>query len=125
MSDVKARVTWLRAQLNDDEWVARAALAEAPGLDGRWLPTTTRPSHIHEARWDPARVLTEVETKRRILDLHVPVDGYDPNGLVCSTCGEAGNPGDETTVVRWPCPTVRLLARPHAGRDGWREEWRA
>lgn len=24
-----------------------------------------------------------------------------------------------------PCPTVRLLALPYAGRDGYREEWRA
>lgn len=78
---------------------------------------------VHIARWDPARVLAEVEAKRRILDEHQPVHGYDPNGPVCSTCGEPGNLGDETAVVRWPCPTVRLLALPYADRAGYQAEW--
>lgn len=136
-------VAFVRAQLDEDERVAQAADS------GRWLPedkgitfeyraddfhggeaqarlvADTRANQWHIANWDPARVLAEVQAKRLILDLHTPIDGYDPNGPVCSTCGEAGDPGDEDAVTRWPCPTVRLLAQPHAGQDGWREEWRA
>lgn len=84
--------------------------------------------------YDPARVLAEVEAKRRILDLHepqrrrlaiVPEDGNGTITLgfyVCPICLpstiEHGQEFDEG-----PCPTVRLLAQPYAGRDGWREEW--
>jgi hypothetical protein len=134
-------IAFLTACLDEDERVAREADS------GRWLPedkgitfeyraddfhggeaqarlvADTRANQWHIASWDPARVLAEVEAKRRILDLHAPINGYDPNGPVCSTCGETGNPGDEMLVVRWPCPTVRLLAQPCAARPGWREEW--
>jgi hypothetical protein len=142
-------VTWLRAQLDDDERVAKGAsmLSRPPWtpritcdqdgyVSGRitddrgyavvhvedQTPASAEAEHI--ARWDPARVLAEVDAKRRILELHAPVNDYDPNGPVCSTCGEAGNPGDETAVVRWPCSTVRLVALPYADRPGYREEWR-
>jgi hypothetical protein len=109
-------ITWLRQQLDDDERVARAAKAEPWNFysDGhygavaeflnRWDPT------------DPARVLAEVEAKRRILDEHAP-DDADLERKYCTRCGD-------WPTVEWPCPTVRLLAQPYAGRDGWRDEWR-
>lgn len=108
-------VTWLRAQLAEDERAARA-----------WLPfgNPTDADRDHIARHDPVRMLADVDAKRRILDLHAPVNGYDPNGPVCSTCGEPGNLGDETAVVRWPCPTVRLVVLPYADRAGYQAEWR-
>jgi hypothetical protein len=69
----------------------------------------------HIARWDPARVLAEVEAKRRILDLHEPIHGLDVKGVAtCRTCHAVP-----------PCQHVRLLAQPYDARDGWREEWRA
>ena len=68
----------------------------------------------HIVRWDPARVLAEVDAKRRILDLHHAEDGC------CYTCSDKR--GD--SAERAPCPTVCLLALPMAGRDGYREEWR-
>lgn len=52
--------------------------------------------------------LTEVEAKRRILDLHHPIDPCD-----------AHDPSYLTT----PCDTMLALVQPFAGRDGWREEW--
>lgn len=156
-------VSWLRAQLDEDERVAQFVLrysrdgyargdayeawtterkvnnAAPPYFDDQVIRTDrpglveheiVRVPHLvgqfdaeHIARFaSPARVLAEVEAKRRILDLHVPVDGYDPNGPICSTCGETGNAGDETAVVRWPCPTVHALAQPYAGQPGWRSE---
>lgn len=61
----------------------------------------------HIARWDPARVLAEVEAKRQILDLCAPeVD-------------------EGTSGARIARLTIHMLARPYAGRAAWREEWRA
>ena len=90
-------VGWLRAQLDDDERVARAAggpnwrIVLIPDVSG---PATTlelgghddrvilagfadddplKPAEAeHIARWDSARVLAEVDAKRRILDLVLP-----------------------------------------------------
>jgi hypothetical protein len=53
----------------------------------------------HIVRWDPARVLAEVQAKRRILD---------------EFSWEAG----ETRAIMH-------LAQPYAGQPGWQEEWRA
>jgi hypothetical protein len=137
MNGVDDLVTWLRAQLDEDERVAREADS------GRWLPedkgitfeyraddfhggeaqarlvADTRANQWHIANWDPARVLAEVEAKRRILDLHHVTEfesepDHDPMGAGCAECGH----------FDWPCETIRLLALPYAGRDGWREEWR-
>jgi hypothetical protein len=73
----------------------------------------------HIARWDPARVLADVQAKRRIIDLHQPRE-YSrphlqlPNCICCSYC--AWQP-------EWPCVTMRLLALPYAGHDSYRAEW--
>lgn len=139
-------VTWLRAQLDEDERVARATihpdhtgeweLSEYVeyGNDGdmaRWDLTLDEiapplydtsgmgPSPMrHIARHDPARVLREVEAKRRILDLHRR--GESDECVVCDvgaqSCGCLGW-GD------YPCATLRLLALPHANRPGYRDEW--
>lgn len=80
----------------------------------------------HIARHDPARVLAEVDAKRRILDEHPPGVGWDGNNLdgpVCRTCSEVGTDGG-LHGDPYPCTTVRLLALPHAEEPGYREEWR-
>lgn len=56
----------------------------------------------HIARHDPARVLREVEAKRRI------VDACERRGLVLSE-------------INW---VVRVLALPYADHDDYREVWR-
>jgi hypothetical protein len=130
-------VVWLRAQLDEDERVARAAGVSASG--SRWhvadrgavivrgddgmvvvfdegSPSGEEAEHI--ARWDPARVLAEVDAKRRILDVH-PGDDEVSGQVFC---------GDGIGLVgcKWayPCPTIRLLALPFADRPGYRAEWR-
>lgn len=138
-------VAFVRTCLDDDERVAREAdpgpwevgstfgardnrvyVREAgdPGIDtiGTCIiagqvanKTRFRENAVHIARWDPARVLAEVEAKRRILDDHEPL----ANGA-CNRCGDYGG----TEHQQWPCTTIRALAQPYAGRDGWREEWR-
>lgn len=67
----------------------------------------------HIARHDPARVLSEIDAKRRLLALHARAHHQ------CVT---------EDGPTQWhaadPCTTLRLLALPYADRPGYREEWR-
>jgi hypothetical protein len=124
VSDVDELLAFLRAQLDEDERVAREADS------GRWIPedkgitfeyhadyfhggeaqarlvADTRANQWHIANWDPARVLAEVEAKRRVLDM-VTLGNY------------YGGFGEAYVQV------VHELAQPYAGRPGWREEWSA
>lgn len=84
----------------------------APSTYGRGLPAfvvpyaeeqpTTPAAYI--VRWEPARVLVEVEAKRRIIDLHAHFLG-------------------RMAVDELADMTLRLLALPYANRPGYREEW--
>ena len=138
-------VTWLRAQLDEDERVARAATR--PTMCPEWACSSrevfTGDAAVrkvadvawsddigaHIARHDPARVLAEVDAKRRILDQHRPADSE------CTTCcgesyieetwdGEEERISRKRASLTWPCPTVRLLALPYANRRGYRDEWK-
>jgi hypothetical protein len=123
-------VQWLRAQLGEDERVAREA---APGpwrQDPERVDLLTsdeqgyvvdcsgareaRTNAEHIARHDPARVLREVDAKRQLLAIHRPYVA-EPD-QACLGC--AGGIEFER------CPVVRLLALPYAGRPGYREDWR-
>lgn len=82
------------------------------------------------AEHDPARVLREIDAKRKLLILHRPVRRTDfvtadgcPAGtlMVCHECDA------NTTDADWPdtpCWTLRLLAAPYADRPGYKEDWR-
>jgi hypothetical protein len=129
-------IAFLRAQLDEDERVARAIEGDRYGDndDGRWkhwrieqeadrewlylrglgmelahsyadnVITPQRGEHI--ARWDPARVLAEVEAKRERIDWIE---------------GELRDDADNETA-QW---LAKIEARPYAGWPGWREEWSA
>ena len=144
-------VTWLRAQLDDDERVAREG---TPFGTGRWLADgeTIRDSEggcvVHDdgeqdrgtaehiARHDPARALAEVDAKRRILDLHTgehdcpewKTGVYADDWPIGVSHGKPGERWAHITVEHFeadePCPTVRLLALPYADRPGYRDEWK-
>jgi hypothetical protein len=130
-------VTFLRACLDDDERIARAALD--PKHLGEWVwrkdsrttvqtddgapieptaPSIERGPHI--ARWHPARVLAEVEAKRAILGIHDPGDTTQTRRW-CAYCVEPGKP---EFMARMPCQHLRLLATAYTGQPGFREEWR-
>lgn len=107
-------VEWLRLQLDEDEQLARAAAGPSPG-GGEWMMSDTgrHPGYTpeqaeHIALHDPARVLREVEAKRRLIGAHPELDR-------CTACaaGESGR-----------CPNLRLLALPYSDRPGYREEWK-
>lgn len=63
------------------------------------------------ARWDPARVLDECETKRQIVGLHSKATRsiYTPTCLRCRDL--------------WPCTELRLLAVPYRDHPDYRSEW--
>lgn len=115
----------IRARLDEDEQAAKDARSAAPGWflerseedeDGPWPP------NVHIARHDPARVLSEVEAKRQMVDellaephflddrewygCRAVTDGRDgekvPTGREC-TCGR------DAMVERY----LRLLALPY------------
>ena len=118
--------------LHDGRQVALRSVEEYPTSSSYTLPhfvvsyaeDTRTVDAMHIVRWDPARVLeevkigrAEVEAKRRILDDHpyLAINGC------CGRCiyGEMKIGGRQG----WPCITVRMLAQPYAGREGWHEEW--
>ena len=120
-------IAFMRRCLDDDERVAREITApewsegcswladlrdplpsqrRAYGLPKEWQMLTEADTR-HIARWDPARVLAEVDAKRRILAWLADAELSD--GTTWSFDGDG---------------LLRLLAQPYAGRDGWREEWR-
>ncbi|MFG3311847.1 DUF6221 family protein [Streptomyces albidoflavus] len=123
-------IAFLRARLDEDEAVARAAspgpwrpdeegdevlavdgivVAEGFALSGRQLRATVD----HIARHDPARVLAEVEAKRRIVQAHAKW---------CEGRCEAKYPeGGFDAAHYW---SVKSLAAVYADHPDYREGWR-
>ena len=123
-------LAFLHAQLDEDERVAREAIADDGEQDGGFEDATwlTDVDFVKPAFGDaaavliqtfavPRRQLAEIEAKRRILEDHpyLAIDGC------CARCvyGEMKVGGRQG----WPCVTARMLAQPYVGRAGWREEW--
>jgi hypothetical protein len=121
-------IAWLRAQLDEDERLARQAFADhndaGPDWHEQWsgalnigdgedlvITNDSQVSRFMEA-FDPARVLAEVEAKRRIL-AHI--------GMVVISPGREALPAEYVAQMEI---FARELAQPYAGRPGWREEWR-
>jgi hypothetical protein len=102
-------------------------VAEAAAFGGR-------PVAAHIVRHDPARVLVEVEAKRRIVDMYLPpgvsphpgpcvnFEGQDPAGYdehdSCARHLAASGHRFRTDYV------LRLLALPYVDHPDYREEWR-
>ena len=117
---------WLLEQVAEDERLANACLTDevCPWRDEDWVEIGS-PSIDHVQRHDPHRVLAECEAKRRIIETHRPYDCTDPKGQRCFVCASTrAYPSGAAIHEAWPCPTLRLLALPHADRPGYREEWR-
>lgn len=105
-------VTWLRAQLDEDERRAERVTAH----DQRWEFLPPR-AHEYARRFGPKRALDDVEAKRRIIDLVLD----DKDGVACANRLVEGEYDDD---MQLPERLLKLLALPFAGRPGWREEWR-
>jgi hypothetical protein len=121
---------FLAARLDEDQAAAEALKVERWVLDNEWVFGETSADVIaslnndqlstatgeHIARHDPARVLAEVDAKRRILELHA--DGHECPTFDREIGGEpvTGYYGDD-------CPTLRRLALPHADHPDYDPEW--
>lgn len=118
------------------EWHADDADDEAPWLEngvytydvhhGSAFFATRLPqgASTHIARHDPARVLAECESKRRIVGLHT-VDHRDDRDI----CAECGPEEDVRFQVDhydrgWPCPTLRALAAVWADHPDYQPAWK-
>ncbi|MGW7195537.1 DUF6221 family protein [Streptomyces chryseus] len=149
-------VDFLRARLDEDEQTARQAtegpwLAEFSGETGNcvipadaqstreWVATTQLYAAAfdagHIARHDPARVLAEVDAKRRIVAVHCIVyrsigwleEGEEESSEipVCALCvPRHAHYQRREDVPEGPCLTLGLLALPYADHASYREDWR-
>ena|SRR5689334_22914561 len=116
-------VEWLREQIDHDARVAAAAApgtweqygeaiaAQVPGRYGSTISIYDEGGHTaadaeHIVLWQPSRVLDEMDTKRRLLDL-------------LGSYAEFLEDGPPT----WPMDALRILAHPYRERPGFREEW--
>lgn len=127
----KDLATWLRNRLDEDEQVAREAMhrpRSSPPAIGHWgyvhedlvdgdglvlAPKVWIPAAKHTARWDPARVLAEVQAKRSMIDhLELAMPRLTPlNEWGAAEMDElAGN-------------MLQLLALPYASHPDYRAEW--
>lgn len=120
-------ITFLRARLDDDERTARRA-TEGPWeirfLGRHDLSTVVRGKEllaqldgnraannsVHMAVHDPARVLAEVDAKRRIIQAEQ--DRSLDDGL------------PERLIDRYESDVLRLLVLPYASHPDYRDEWR-
>jgi hypothetical protein len=131
-------MAFLRERLDEDEQIARAVDDRSAPWDGQWVTDgsdalRTFNGHVlfyghngplkpglvdHIARHDPARVLAEVEAKRRILDEIVP----RMNEIDDHIHGEWGvGPIDPSTYES--LGLLRLLAAPYADHRDYQPEW--
>jgi hypothetical protein len=111
-------LAFLKARLDEDEGVAK-------GLMG--LPATSTASRTSTAsadqprslwqRFNPARVLAEVEMKRRVLDRHPgAIDGNECPGCGCDSYGAwVTGPGQL-------CPEQIDMALPFTDHPDYRRE---
>ncbi len=111
-------VEFVQARLDDQERIAHAA-AEAflhgdrVGID----PYAMHPSvRMHVYSWTPARVLREIQAKRRILtEVVAQIDGMDQQ--IISEWGSSQGEPDESHLL------LRLLAAPYDSHPDYRPEW--
>lgn len=118
---MKELVEFLRARLKDDKQVARKNTGDH-GLGPGGFPDyrTYDGPDIDAAdefifHFKPARMLAEVEAKRRIVDLH----GLDHE---CSTYDHHGEI-DNCSWVTGCCSTLQLLAVPYADHPDYNPAW--
>lgn len=114
-TDIRDQIAVIRAQIAEDERIAKAASA-GPwhyGSDGLvWAPRSGDPvsgsteveDAEHITRWDPKRVLAEVKIKRELLDCFVGATGKGTSRLIAN---------DEPWAISSDA-LVKILAGPAA-----------
>lgn len=115
LADLEA---FLRARLDGDEQVARAADQHSWTYEYGELQCRGGEDFEHLRRHDPARVLSDVAAKRRLLDDVLPII----NELDEIAYGE----GQGSVPYLEPrARFLKVLALPYADHEDYREEWRS
>ena len=127
MSDV---VEFLRARLDEDERIARAAIADDGGQDGgfedaMWLDDRSHPltariakdaANLIRATAVPRRVLAEVDAKRRRIEDYLKV---------CELADPVKHPDQAYVLAKGALErTLTLNALPYADHPDYDEAWR-
>ncbi len=123
---------WLLERLDEDQQVAQAALGNTAHFT---YDHSAVPVRDHVTRWTSARVLVEVAAKRAIIDGYLALRAGHPGeckgegGVVLDSVldHQLFGPCLQHEQLQRKAPnehTLRLLALPYAGHDGYRgAEW--
>ncbi|MFH8405546.1 DUF6221 family protein [Streptomyces sp. NPDC018019] len=113
---------FLRARVAED--MEAAADAAVAGWDDRDVDAGS-PVARHVVRHDPARVLIEAGSQKRIIEEHAPSrpEYLKRTERGCQTCCTAQ--AWDAQANESNCLTLRLLARPYDDHPDFREEWRS
>ncbi len=114
---------FLLARIVEDEEAARACAPHLHWPDGGDELPVAIMAHAtlrHSRRWDPARVLAECRTKRRLVKLHCASHYCIPH----AGHADVGRWYESDHMYPWPCPSLVLLALSHVDHPDYREEWR-
>lgn len=128
-------IAFLRARFDEDQAVAQRASDDLGHVlhQVEYNDSAVEADERHIARHDPARILAEVEAKRRMIDDLVSaweaanpgmieqhlLQHRGPSVLIDPETGEEETHG-EWTVTRY----LRLLGLPYATHPHYRDEWR-
>ncbi|MEV0036214.1 DUF6221 family protein [Streptomyces sp. NPDC050804] len=121
-------VAFLRARLDEEaelagrcdgddrrQWNAREDTVDFCQMDlSGFHPTIAQ----HVALHDPARVLRDVEAKRRVLARHVLSPPIGDPEIPWANRSDCQYDGED-----WPCPDLLDLVLPYAGHAEYREQW--
>jgi hypothetical protein len=112
-------VAWLTAIWDEEERIGKSADWGVRSGSELRVQTISSPGIAPGVCASPQHVLARIAADRKILELHSPVTEGE---ILCATCATR-IVAAELAADPWPCPTVRLLASPYKGREGWQEEW--
>ena len=111
-------VDFIRARLDEDQQAAEEAQKKTTTtrrrVGGEWVEDTVQPPEWRRSVWPPARVLREIDAKRRVVDLM--------EGMLAAARGDSEV--DHYGGLGAAEDTLELLALPYADRPDYREEWR-
>jgi Family of unknown function (DUF6221) len=133
-------VAFLRARLDEDEREAEYALEKLSACTGVHVSDPDDGGDIghmvaysfHSLRHNPARVLRQVKSGRKILALHHPDQELESWYWGHRACAECKSPWHRIIPHRPPteigpetgCPTLQALAAVYDSHPGYRQEWK-
>jgi hypothetical protein len=113
---------FLRARIDEDEQIAKATYFDH-NFGYEWPDArneTRTPELIHTRRHDPARVLREIEAKRRLIDGVAPSADCYYGRCSCSGIDDA----ESHWLAKQAWLTFHTLAAVYSDHPDYRDDWR-